>query len=800
MKIIGFNLAKTHYGLPLDNGGACLMIDGEIKMLINEERLNRKQYSEGFKESIKYLLEANNLELDEIDLWVASSCLETKRTPEYVSTQMKQFGLSVPSEKILVNNHHLGHAFSAYYPSGFDEAIIMVLDGDGNVVDEAQEKTNDRNYWLNQAEHNSYYVAKGKEVTFLEDDKITAGENGFGGAYRYFTYFCGFPGYKYAGKLMGLSAYGYARNRFKDLEVFELGENGKVKCKVKDTDRIDSAKVIRDWFQAEGVEIEPQVKGQDITEDTEDVAYLIQRELDRALLYKVRYLVEKTGIKNLCIAGGVGLNAVTNRYLLDNAGIEKIFIQPAAGDSGQCLGNAYYGCKIKDTDNLQSKTISAYQGREYTDEQIMAALETKKEYISFKKMPFEKLSQKIAEEIAKDKIVGWFQGKSEIGPRALGNRSLLADPRDKHMKDILNLRVKHREYFRPFAPSVIAEDANKWFDCPIEMPYMIVNARVKKPKQLQAVTHFDGSARVQTVTKDQNYRYYKVISDFKKLSGVPVVIDTSFNDNESIVETPEDALNTFLRTGIDCLGIGDFYVVKKSSAVKKMNELDKVTSEWTKESSRVDKVQHVKNKVLNKKILEALKQYKNKGWLFDYHAEWGELANEASRLNYHVQAMNASHAMVLEARKKYKAPIFFSESEFNEIAMSLKNKFDVVVSNLWFSMVNNTQQKKLIANYKKLMRDDGILILTMGHPCFSMDANSLVTKRSIPKNVKYSKEFSYEKTIHENGLRLTDTHRPLSYYTSLFAKNGFVVRDIKESDTLRSSFNPDFIIFILSKK
>lgn len=800
MKIIGFNLAKTHYGLPLDNGGACLMIDGEVKMLINEERINRKQYSAGFKESVKYILEANNLELDEIDLWVASSCLETKRSPEYVSVQMREYGFNIPKEKIIVNNHHLGHAFSTYYPSGFNEAIIMVLDGDGNVTDEIQEKTHDKNYWLNRAEHNSYYVAKGKEITFLEDDKIMAGENGFGGVYRYFTYFCGFPGYKYAGKLMGLSAYGHERNKFKNLEVFELGENGEVKCKIKDTDRLSSAKVVEDWFKSEGVDIEAQVKGQDITEDTEDAAYLIQRELDRALLHKVKYLVKKTGVKNLCIAGGVGLNAVTNRYLLDNAGLDNMFIQPASGDSGQCLGNTYYGCLTLDINNLLRKQISVYQGREYSEEQILKALESKKEYLSFKKMSFDKLSQKVAEEIAKDKIIGWFQGRSEIGPRALGNRSLLSDPRDKHMKDILNLRVKHREYFRPFAPSVIAEDADKWFTCPVEMPYMIMNAEVRKPKQLQAVTHFDGSARVQTVTKDQNYRYYQVISNFKKLTGVPVVINTSFNDNESIVETPEDALNTFLRTGIDCLGIGDFYVVKRNNAIEKMHELDKVTSDWTKESSKVDKVQYVKNKVLNKKIIEALKEYKNKGWLFDYHAEWGELANETSKLNYHVQAMNASHAMVLEARKKYKEPIFFSESEFNEIAPSLKNKFDVVVSNLWFSMINRVQQKKLISNYKKLMKDDGVLILTMGHPCFSIDKNSLVTKRSIPKNVVYSKEFSYEKTIHENGLRLTDIHRPLSYYTNLFSKSGFVIKDIKESDTLNSSFNPDFIIFVLSKK
>ncbi len=800
MKIIGFNLQETHYGLPLDNGGACLIVEGEVKMLINEERINRKQYSHGFKESIKYILESNNITVEEIDLWVASSCLEEKRNPSDVAKQLFENGFKVPTEKILVNNHHLSHAYSAYYPSGFDEAIIMVLDGDGNMVGSKKAELTTKDYWENNFEHNSYYVAKGNEITLLEDDDIKSGENGFGGAYRYFTFFCGFPGYKYAGKLMGLSAYGSRRNKYKDIKVFDLYDNGKVKCNLPNIDHSNSAQAVERWLHSQGVHVKALDKGDEINEDIEDIAYLIQRELDKALLHKVKYLVKKTGIKNLCIAGGVGLNAVTNRYLLDNAGIESIFIQPAAGDSGQCLGNAYFGMSQRDKENLKRCSISVYQGREYSDEEILKVLEENKEYISFKKINFEKLAGIVAKEIAKGKIIGWFQGRSELGPRALGNRSLLVDPRDKHMKDILNLRVKHREYFRPFAPSVLAEQARKWFDCQIPMPYMIMNASVLKPSKLRAVTHYDGSARVQTVSKDQNYRYYRVIEEFSKLSGVPVVINTSFNDNEAIVETPSHALDTFLRTGIDVLAIGDYLVTKKKGMQVKIAELDKIVSSWTKELDKEGKIQEVKNKVLNKVLVKLVKKYCKKGWVFDYHAEWGELSNEIAKLNYNVQAMNTSDARVLSARKMFKKPIFFTENEFNEIAPSLKNKFDIVISNLWFSMISDEQESKMLDNYKKLVKDSGKLIITMGHPCFTGDKESLVTRRELPKGFRYTKKSKITKTIHENGLQFIDNHRPLSYYTGLFEKNGLFIDTIKESDTLNTTMNPDFIIFVLSKK
>jgi len=564
MKIIGFNLEKTTYGLPLDNGGACLFTDGQLTMMINEERLNRKQYSSGFAQSINYLLKNNNLSIEDIDLFVASSCLEPRADIDEVYNQLKENGFDIPQSKIKVCDHHFSHALTAYYPSGLDEAIIMVLDGDGNtltekMVDGTESK---EKYWLNKNEHNSYYLGKGNKVELLKRDEVGVGENGFGGVYRYFTYFCGFYGYRYAGKLMGLSAYGSKRNKYKDIEIFECGPNGKVRCLVPDTNRLSSPKIVEDWLTSKGVNVSARKPHEAITEDIEDVAFLIQRELDRALVHKVKYLIEKTGIKNLCIAGGVGLNAVSNRAILDNSGIEKIFIQPVAGDSGQCLGNAYFGTSEFDTSNLKRQPISIYQGKNYSDEDIEKALNAQSEKLIFEKKDFLGIAKIASEKLSDNKIIGWFQGRSEIGPRALGNRSILANPMNKDMKDILNDRVKHREHFRPFAPSVLEEKASEWFDISISAPYMIINAPVKQPLKIPSVTHEDGSARLQTVNSEQNFRYHTLISEFEKITGVPVVINTSFNDNEAIVESPEDAIKTFLGTDIDYLFIGNYFIQK----------------------------------------------------------------------------------------------------------------------------------------------------------------------------------------------------------------------------------------------
>lgn len=805
MNIIGFNLGKTSYGLPLDNGGVCLIVDGKVKMMINEERLSREQYSSGFELSLKYIFDNNNLSVKDIDLFVASSCLDSLAKEEEVARQLKEAGFDVPKEKIKVCDHHLAHAYSAYYPSGFDEAIIMVLDGDGNIITEVtKEKTKD-NYWDNKLEHNSYYLAKGDDISMLERDELGAEENGFGGAYRYFTYFCGFWGYKYAGKLMGLSAYGSKRNKYKDIKIFDLLPNGQVKCLLPDSDRLNSSSVVENWLKQQGVNIPARLPNRNpeekISDDIEDVAFLIQRELDKALIHKVKYLIEKTGLKNLCIAGGVGLNAVSNRAILDNSGIENIFIQPACGDSGQCLGGAYFGLYNFDKNNLKREPISVYQGKEYSDEEILSALKFVEEPIKYTKMEFPELSRLAAKLIYKNYVIGWFQGRSEIGPRALGDRSILANPTNKKMKDLINFKIKHREYFRPFAPSVLEEKASEWFDINIPAPYMIINAQVKQPKKIPAITHFDGSARLQTVNAQNNPRYYSLIQDFNKLSDVPVVINTSLNDNEAIVETPRDAVNLFLRTGLDYLFIGDYFVEKNPKFNSRERSLKVVENEWSEIASTTDKIQNAKGKVLDQKLLKIINKYIENGEsVFDYNSEWGEYAGMLASYGFKVSAFNNSNKMIEEARKKFNDVTFFAQDELYKKLHTLENKFDIVLSNLWLCILPQNQHDDFLKNLKKLAKDDGKIIISFCHPCFDLMPESIVTHRVVPsKRLNYDQEIKHHKIVHENGLEFDDYHRPLDYYVSLFKKNNLKIVNVAESDVLDTNFYPDFIIFVLEK-
>jgi|SRR3989338_7953874 len=792
MKIIGFNLEKTTYGLPLDNGGACLVIDGEIVMMINEERLNRKQYSSGFKQSINYLLENNQLNIEDIDLFVASSCLEPQSSVENAQTQLKNNGFEIDKDRIKICGHHFSHALTAYYPSGFDEAIIMVIDGDGNTISDKMESGtgNVKKFWLNKNEHNSYYLGEKDSVNFLERDDIEIGQNGFGGAYRYFTYFCGFHGYKYAGKLMGLSAYGSRRNKYKDIKLFELGENGYVKCLLSDSDRLNSPKVVEDWLKEQGLDIKAQKPNEPISEDIEDVAFLVQRELDKALVHKIKYLIKKTGIKNLCIAGGVGLNAVSNRAILDNTEIENIFIQPACGDSGQCLGNAYYGIVEKDKENLRRKSVSVYQGKEYTDGDYEKALKIRVSNIDFKKLDFAEITKLASRKIADNKVIGWFQGKSEMGPRALGNRSILANPANKDMKGIINARVKHREPFRPFAPSVLEDKAKDWFDISMPAPYMIINAPVKQPEKIPSVTHEDNSARLQTVNPKQNEKYHALILEVEKVTGIPIVLNTSFNDNEAIVESPEDAVNTFLRTNIDYLFLGNYFVEKKLA----------IQSEWSRIADEASEIQVTKNKVLNPVVIDLVKKYEKGKRLFDYSCGWGEFSNDVQKQGFDVVAFDEADEMIKQARQKFQGPNFIYKSEFEANYTEMQKTFDVVASNLLLCILEKNLQKIVLRHMKNLVKDDGVIIISFCHPYYDFLPDSLVTKRFLPADAQYYREFMFEKEIKENGVRFHDYHRPMEYYKSLIDELGLEVIETRNSDTLNSKYDPDFLIFVLNKK
>lgn len=561
MRIVGANLGKTQQGMLLNDGGICLL-DEERLVITSEERITRKKYAGGFKESLKYLLDREHLKIDDIDLFVFSSCCELPLNKIENHNYFENFDISIPENKIVfMPSHHLSHANSVFYASGFDEAIIMVIDNEGNIIKNLGHK----NFYENELEHMTYYIGKDNKIKFLERDDIDPNKIGIGDAYRYFTHYIGFPSYVYAGKTMGLAPYGNP-NKYKQIKIFNFDkETGKISCNINNH-YTNCTYALKEFFKDKYNMklIEPRTPIDEITQEYADLAYLIQTELEDVLIKKVKYLYEKTGIKKLCIAGGVGLNSVVNGRILRETPIKEIFILPAAGDTGQCLGNVYYGYYevLKNTKPI--KFSSPFLGFEYTEREILAELKQHKNLKYTKYKNINTLNKQAAYDLSKGKIVARFDGRSEFGPRALGNRSILMDPTKKENKDILNSRVKFRESFRPFAPSVLYDYANEYFDLEQESPYMLLVFKVKKPDKIPAVTHVDLSARVQTVTKEINSNYYDLINEFYKITGVPVLLNTSFNINgEPIVETPKDAINCFISTNIDELIIGQYLVTKE---------------------------------------------------------------------------------------------------------------------------------------------------------------------------------------------------------------------------------------------
>jgi carbamoyltransferase len=528
------------------DGGAAILINGEIKCAISEERLNRVKYSSGYLNSLFYCLKATNTKINEISLFVFSS---------YGKPLVKNFmgelePLGIDKSKFITVDHHLSHAYSSYFFSPFEKALILVIDGQGN-----------------QKDTESYYIGEGQNII-----KIGGNDNeqkipiGIGRTYEAFTNFIGWTDQE-AGKTMGLAAFGKINNIKKKL--FSINKNLQIKSFLEDKYEKGAINFMKKNRINFGL---PFLK--DKSNGSKNAAAYIQRETEDIILKLIKKLVSKTGIKNLCLSGGVALNCNVNSKIIESGLIDNIFIFPAASDKGQCVGNALYGYHKLGYSIPRIILRNDYFGKNYSEKEIIIAL--KKEFghkikkivpgieINYKKIKnIAKLGAKL---IADGKIIGWFQGGSELGPRALGHRSILCDPRQKKFKKILNDKIKHRESFRPFAPVCLEEEMNNYFETKIPSPFMLFIPRVKKEYRsiIPAVVHKDGTARLQTVNKKDNGIFYDLIKEFYKLTGCPIILNTSFNDNEPIVETPSDAINTFKRTKLDYLIIGNYLVWKKN--------------------------------------------------------------------------------------------------------------------------------------------------------------------------------------------------------------------------------------------
>lgn len=511
--------------------------------------------SESFLKLLHYLLDSENLTINDID-YVAYGYRHNESMKLFFQNQN-------PNIKFIESEHHFGHACQAFLPSGFEDAAIMVVDGQGVPLARA---------YGDQLSGCLAY-GKGNTIDTLVDLPV---RHSLGGMYGAFTKKIGFKTNE-EGKTMGLAPYG--TSKYYDILKKDLVFNTE-EYSVKDFKQL----IKRGFSKREVIYQLPdynkflksfptRMKSEEITDVHRDLAYAVQKLTEDVMIFLADWLYEKTNSKNLCIAGGVGLNCVANYQVLIHSKFDNIFIHPNAGDNGLAVGQALYIHNILNDNPRNYIATTDSLGKEYSEDEIQEAISL---YADDQDLEIENYSDLdemydiFASYIEKGYITSWFQGRSEFGPRALGNRSIIADPRRKDMKDILNSRVKFREAFRPFTPSVLAENVNDFFELKIESPFMLLAAYVKEGKAelVPAITHEDNTARIQTVTEDINKPYYNLIKAFYKRTGIPLILETSFNiADEPIVETPSDAIRTFKSTDIDILCLKDYIIKKKSKNI-----------------------------------------------------------------------------------------------------------------------------------------------------------------------------------------------------------------------------------------
>ena len=576
------------------DSAACILKNGKIIAAVQEERFTRKKHDPNYPHnSIEFVLKYANLKLSEVDQIVFfekpflkfERLLETyvafapkgfisfaKAMPIWIKEKLFQKNLLfnklknhdqnyISDENIFFSDHHLSHAASAFFPSPFDEAVVLTADGVGE--------------WATTT------VAVGKNKN-LEIKKEIHFPHSLGLLYSAFTYFIGFKVNSGEYKLMGLAPYGNPIYVDKIKQLVDLKEDGTFRLDQKyfnyATGLTMTSKRFEDLFKQKCRDPEKEM----ITQFHMDVAASVQKVTEEIMIKLAKSIRKEFGIKNLCLAGGVALNCVANGKILKEKIFDKIWIQPAAGDAGGSLGAALALWHVdqgnKRTVNLNDDMKGSYLGTEFNQDEIEKELESVG--ANFETLKYDELIERTAEFLSKEKAIGWFQGRMEFGPRALGGRSILGDPRSDKMQKNLNLKVKYRESFRPFAPSILREDLSEWFAMNVDSPYMLLVANINSNKRIEmtdeqkklfgidklnikrseipAVTHVDYSARVQTVTKNTNNRYYDLISKFKEKTGCPVIVNTSFNvRGEPIVNTPTDAFNCFMGTELDYLVIGN---------------------------------------------------------------------------------------------------------------------------------------------------------------------------------------------------------------------------------------------------
>ena len=588
------------------DSAAAIVRDGVIVAAAQQERFSRKKNDAGFPaDAAAYCLDAAGVTLDEVDhvgfydkpLLTFDRLLETYLS--YAPKGLESFVTAIPvwvkekvlqktlildglndlergtldGDKILFGFHHHSHAAGAYYPSPFDSAAVLVMDGVGE--------------WATT----SYGVGKGRDLTLTDEIRFP---HSLGMLYSAFTYYLGFKVNDGEYKVMGLAPYGQPKyvDMIRD-HLIDLREDGSFHLNMDYFNYCTGLTMTNERFASlfDGPRRDP---AEPLSQRHMDIARSVQVVLEDAVLALVRHLHEKTGEKNLCLAGGVALNCVANGRILREGPFENIWIQPAAGDAGSSLGVALAIANAKGGTGKDGERLprvngadamrGAYLGPEYSDGEIRKTLDSFG--ATYEEMSDETLFPFVAEKLGSENIVGWFQGRMEFGPRSLGNRSILGDPHSSAMQQTLNLKIKYRESFRPFAPAVLLEDVQDYFDLETTSPYMLLVSDVTQDKlndlseedqakqgfeklgvvrsDVPAITHVDNSARIQTVHMETNPRFHRLLTSFKKETGRGVLVNTSFNvRDEPVVCSPQDAYRCFMATEMDVLVLGNHVLLKE---------------------------------------------------------------------------------------------------------------------------------------------------------------------------------------------------------------------------------------------
>jgi carbamoyltransferase len=563
------------------DAAAALVVDGELRCAAEEERFNRVKHVAGFPaQAAAWCLAEGGLtaaDLDHVAIGrdpranLGAKVLRTLTrgtSPSYLRARMQNaarvrdvksaleeaLGAEVGAQLHNVE-HHQAHVASAFFVSPFEDAAVLSVDGFGDFA--------------------STMLAEGHGASFRVLERVLF-PHSLGIFYTAVTQWLGFPKYGDEGKVMGLAPYGTPRFLDEMREV--VRPKGDVFELALDFFRHHKEGVEMTWDEGtptvgrlfseriEEVFGPARERGEPLTSLHEDVAASLQARLEEVYLHLVGALWERTKIPNICLAGGVALNAVANGRIRPETPFEEVFVQPAAGDSGIAVGAAFHVWHEELERPRHFVMEHAYWGPEYSDEECAAAVAGAG--LEGEPLDEERLAAEVAERIAAGDVVGWFQGRMEYGPRSLGHRSIVADPRSAEMKDVLNARIKHREPFRPFAPSILAERTHDWYEQDYPSPFMVLVYKTAAGKRelIPAVNHVDDTGRLQSVEERIEPRYHRLISEFERCTGVPILLNTSFNENEPIVLSPRDAVETFLKTRMDLLVLGNHVVRRNGGA------------------------------------------------------------------------------------------------------------------------------------------------------------------------------------------------------------------------------------------